>query len=104
MTVFTRHLNMMLRRTGELWNTTLDSECVSFYGIFDVEDVNNSDSSQRIVKEAQTTLTVETWLARKFVTPSQSITDPRGCKWLVRECFREGDGALSRCVLVEVTE
>lgn len=92
---------MMLRRTGELWTTEIDGECVEFYGIFDDEEGLENDATGKPVVVRRAVLLTETKVARKFGF-KHVLKDEDDVSWHVHETLKESDGSLTRCVIVEV--
>lgn len=100
--VFKKSVPMMLRRTGSQWETTVNGECVLFYGIFDDEEGLENDTTGKVVVVRRATLVCETSVA-KYFTFKQVMKDEDDTEWMVHETLKESDGALTRCVLLENT-
>lgn len=103
MSVFTRQTEMMLKRTGDLWETQIDNECVSFYAVFDAENRLEDDNTGLPVLIQGSVITVLSSVAKKF-TFGQELTDNNDDVWTVREVMKMDDGFLSRVTVVEKGE
>lgn len=101
MSAFDRFITSAFRRVGSLWEASIDSECTTFYGVFDAENRLESDATGMNVIIAGSVLHAPTSIAHKL-TYGQTITDDKGKEWIVRDILRIDDGAVSRISLVEV--
>jgi hypothetical protein len=101
--VFKKSVPMMLRRVGTPWSTTVDGECLHFYGIFDDEEGLENDTTGKTVVVRRAVVLVETKVARKF-SFKQVLKDEDDVEWYVHETLKESDGSLSRCVIVEAEQ
>ena len=98
--IFKKSVPVLLRRTGTLWETDINDECVEFYGVFDDEEGLETDTTGKPVVVRRATLMCETSVAKKFQF-KQVLVDEDDNKWQLHETLKESDGALTRCVILE---
>jgi hypothetical protein len=100
MSIFTKDVTSQLKNVGDLWTTSIDGSCISFYAIFDAENKLETDGTGMTVIIQGSSLICETSIAKQFQT-NQVIEDQDGLFWYVREHLKQDDGYLSRCSLTE---
>lgn len=100
MSVFAKHLNTYLKRTGAKWTADVEGARTEFYGVFDAAESVETDNAGKDVVMSNTTVLVKTSVARHFGFKHE-LTDDQEQVWYCYETLKQDDGLLSKCVLVE---